>query len=133
MFALIVRFQVHPDHLHDFDDLVAGTLAGIREREPGTQIYISHARQDHPQERVFYECYADRAAFDAHENAAHTRHFLTERTKFLTADPEVWWLNLLDAKTTGDCTTSGTSLSQAAGDSEETNLLNVVGDRGLQP
>lgn len=100
MFALVVRFQVHPDHILDFDDLVAGTLAGIRESEPGTQIYISHARREHPHERVFYECYADRDAFDAHERTAHTRHFLTARGEFLAAEPEVWWLNLLDAKTT---------------------------------
>ncbi len=92
MFALLVRFDVLPDHLPAFDALVGQTLAGIAATEPGTIVYATHRRADHPTERVFYEAYVDRQAFLAHEQTPHTRHFLAERGQHLAGDPEVWWL-----------------------------------------
>lgn len=95
MFSLLVRFTVRPAHLEAFDALVTETIRSISTAEPGTSIYLSHARADHPDERVFYEAYADHDAFRAHEAAAHTRHFLAERGQHLGAEPEVWWLTTL--------------------------------------
>ncbi|GAB4075975.1 hypothetical protein GCM10028781_07380 [Nostocoides australiense] len=34
---------------------------------------------------MFYELYADRAAFDAHEQTEHTRAFLAERERFVAS------------------------------------------------
>ncbi|MDQ2839133.1 MAG: antibiotic biosynthesis monooxygenase [Actinomycetota bacterium] len=93
MFALLVRFELLPDSHREFDELVRQTLAAIAAHEPGTSVYLSHRRADHPDERVFYECYADRDAFDAHEMSSHTRRFLAERGQYLAAEPEVWWLS----------------------------------------
>jgi quinol monooxygenase YgiN len=52
-----------------------------------------------PLERIFYELYRDRAAFDAHEEQPHTRRFLAGREKFL-ASTDVDFLTLQDAKGT---------------------------------
>jgi quinol monooxygenase YgiN len=95
MFALVVRFDVIPEHLEDFDALVEQTLLGI-ESEPGTLIYLSHARADNVNERVFYEAYADQEAFEAHECTEHTLRFLDQRTPYLATEPEVWWLTGVD-------------------------------------
>ncbi len=38
---------------------------------------------DDPLSRVFFEVYADRAAFEAHEQTAHVRHFLAEREQYI--------------------------------------------------
>jgi len=92
MFALVVRFEVLDGHLDAFDALVSETLAGIAAHEPGTVVYVSHARPDRPTERVFYECYQDNEAFTAHEATPHTRRFLTERAQHMAGDPEVWRL-----------------------------------------
>jgi len=97
-FALVVRFTVRPQAEAQFDALVAETAAGIREREPGTLVYACHTVQGKPRQRIFYELYRDRAAFDAHEAGEHTRRFLDEREPLLEAT-EVDFLTLADGKT----------------------------------
>ena len=92
MFVLVVRFVVRPECLLEFDDLVDRTVALIRTEEPGTLTYAVHRRPERPQERVFYEVYRDREAFDAHENQPHTKDFLAQRVALLAGEPEVWWL-----------------------------------------
>lgn len=84
-FGLVVRFELVPGHEEDFDALTARTLAEIRRHEPGTLVYTTHRVADSPTSRVFYELYADRAAFDAHEATDHTRAFLTEREQHVAS------------------------------------------------
>jgi quinol monooxygenase YgiN len=97
-FALVVRFTVRPGAEAQFDALVAETASGIRDHEPGTLVYACHTVQDQPRQRIFYELYQNRAAFDAHEQTAHTRRFLAERTALLEAT-EVDFLAVADGKT----------------------------------
>ena len=96
-FGLVVKFTLKPGHEEAFDKLVSETLPGVRDREPGTLIYTCHVVQDAPGERVFYEMYADRAAFDAHEEQPHVRNFLAERAQHLDG-VEVDFLTLADGK-----------------------------------
>jgi quinol monooxygenase YgiN len=84
-FGLIVRFRLRDGQAASgFDELVARTVPEIERHEPGTLAYVVHSVPDEPLVRVFYELYADRAAFDAHERQPHTLHFLTERERFLS-------------------------------------------------
>lgn len=82
-FGLIVKFILRPGHEEAFDELVSETLPGILDREPGTLIYACHQVCDAPSERVFYELYRDREAFDAHGAQPHVRRFLAEREQHL--------------------------------------------------
>nr|WP_217240104.1 antibiotic biosynthesis monooxygenase [Streptomyces sp. AC555_RSS877] len=94
-FALTVRFSLRDtEAAQQFDALVARTAEGIR-TEPGTLVYVAHTPVDEPLVRVFYELYADREAFEAHEEQAHTRHFLEAREQFLTST-DVVFLNELE-------------------------------------
>jgi quinol monooxygenase YgiN len=95
MFALVVRFDVLPDHIEAFDALVAETVAEITELESKTAVYVAHLRSDHLTERVFYECYADEDAFAVHEGHYHTRRFLDQRGQHLARSPDVWRLNTI--------------------------------------
>jgi quinol monooxygenase YgiN len=97
-FALVVRFTVRPGAEAQFDALVAETASGIRDHEPGTLVYACHTVQDQPRQRIFYELYRDRAAFNAHEQTAHTRRFLAQRGALLEAT-EVDFLDVADGKT----------------------------------
>jgi quinol monooxygenase YgiN len=91
-YALTVRFTLRDaDAAERFDALVAHTLRGIRE-EPGTVVYVVHQPVDEPLVRVFYELYADEAAFQAHEAQSHTKSFLKERGQYL-ASTEVTFLH----------------------------------------
>ncbi|CAN3981235.1 putative quinol monooxygenase [Kitasatospora purpeofusca] len=83
-YGLVVRFTAKDEAAGlAFDELAATALEGIRAHEPGTLVYVNHRVPDEPRVRVFYELYADRAAFDAHEEQPHVRRFLAERGQFL--------------------------------------------------
>jgi quinol monooxygenase YgiN len=101
MFGLFVRFTCKDETSAEaYDRLVAETLAGIKTGEPGTLVYASHLVDGQPLQRVFYELYRDKAAFEAHEAAPHTRRYLAERDQYL-ASTEVDWLTLQTSKGTG--------------------------------
>jgi quinol monooxygenase YgiN len=102
-FALVVRFTVRPGSENDFDALVSRTAASIRESEPGTLVYACHQVANAPQQRIFYELYQDRAAFDTHEEQPHVKHFLQEREALLEST-EVDFLTLDEGKTPGNGT-----------------------------
>ncbi|WP_329156351.1 antibiotic biosynthesis monooxygenase (plasmid) [Streptomyces sp. NBC_01456] len=95
-YALVVRFTLRDSSAaRQFDDLVALTIEGIR-TEAGTLVYSVHTPVDEPLVRVFYELYADRDAFQAHEDQAHTQRFLAAREELLS-NVEVTFLNELEA------------------------------------
>src|ERR1700761_5904342 len=98
-FALVVRFTVRPEAGAQFDALVAETAVGIRDREPGPLVYACHGVDGNPRQRIFYELYRDRAAFDAHEASPATRHYLEQRDQYI-ASTEVDWLTLQIGKGT---------------------------------
>ena len=96
-FGLVVRFVLRDGEADAFDALVSATLEGIRAHEPGTLIYASHRADREPAQRIFYELYRDRAAFEAHEDQPHVRHFLATRDQHVESYT-VDFLDLLDAK-----------------------------------
>jgi quinol monooxygenase YgiN len=82
-FAMVVRFTLKEGHEQAFDDLMATTVAEIRHSEPRTLAYVVHHVEGEPLIRIFYELYADQAAFQHHETAPHILHFAAERPKHL--------------------------------------------------
>ncbi len=83
MYALVVRFDVLPDRLAEFDRLVTETIDEITAHEPGTLTYVSTGIDGEDSARVFIEIYADEAAFAAHEAQPHSQRFLIERESML--------------------------------------------------
>lgn len=84
-YALRVRFTLRDEAAAAaFDGLLAPLVEGIR-TEPGTWIYNIWTPEDEPLVREFYELYADRAAFEAHEAQPHTRTFLSAREQHLSS------------------------------------------------
>lgn len=97
-FGLVVRFVLRDQAAATaFDELCARTLVGIKAHEPGTLTYVIHRTVGAPLVRVFYELYADRAAFEAHEAKPHTKHFLAERGRYVV-DVDVTFLDAIDGK-----------------------------------
>ncbi len=100
MFGLFVRFTCKDEASAEaYDQLVAETVEAIKANEPGTLVYASHLVKGQPLQRIFYELYQDKAAFEAHEAAPHTRRYLDERDQYL-ATTEVDWLTLQTGKGT---------------------------------
>jgi quinol monooxygenase YgiN len=91
--ALVVRFDVRDEaSARRFVELTAQVVAAIRAREPGTLVYATHAVREAPLARVFYEVYADEAAFQAHEEAPHVIDFHANKDPLLAAPPRVEFL-----------------------------------------
>jgi quinol monooxygenase YgiN len=63
---VIATIKVKDDKVDEAKALFAKLAAGVLENEPGTLAYIPHQRKDDPTTFVFYEKYADGAAFAAH-------------------------------------------------------------------
>jgi quinol monooxygenase YgiN len=84
-----------------YDRLAEELVEGVRAHEPGTVVYAVHRVEGQPLQRIHYELYRDRAAFEAHEAAPHTRRYLAERDAYL-ASTEVDWLTLQAGKGTDD-------------------------------
>lgn len=100
MFGLMVRFTCKDEtSAAAFDELVGETIEAIRKHEPATLVYASHRVDGQPLQRIFYELYRDRSAFDAHEQTEHTKRFLAAREALL-ASVEVDWLELQSGKGT---------------------------------
>jgi quinol monooxygenase YgiN len=97
-FALVVRFTLRPGSEQAFDRLTQETASGVREREYDTLIYACHVVQGNPLQRIFYELYRNKAAFERHEAQEHVRRFLAEREALLEST-EVDLLTLQDGKT----------------------------------
>ena len=100
MFGLCVRFTCKDETAaRAHDRLVAETVEAIKVNEPGTLVYASHLVEGQPLQRIFYELYRDRAAFEAHEVSPATRRYLQARGQYL-ASTEVDWLTLQTGKGT---------------------------------
>lgn len=92
-FGLVVRFTARNEQAAQaFDALAEETLVGIRDQEPGTLVYVSHTPEGDDRVRVFYELYADRQAFDDHEQMPHVKRFLAEREQHLAGQRSPSWM-----------------------------------------
>ncbi|WP_405804067.1 putative quinol monooxygenase [Streptomyces sp. NBC_01187] len=98
MFGLMVRFTCkNEESAAQFDALVSRTGELIKENEPGTLVYAVHRVDGRPLERIFYELYRDKDAFETHESQDYVRTFLDQRDLYL-ADVQVDRLDLMSGK-----------------------------------
>ena len=98
MFGLMVRFTCKDEEAAAaFDDLAARTGEQIKAHEPGTLVYTVHRVEGRPLERIFYELYRDRNAFEEHESQDYVREFLSVREQHLSST-EVDTLDLMSGK-----------------------------------
>ncbi|WP_396894506.1 putative quinol monooxygenase [Mycolicibacterium sp.] len=95
-FGLVVRFVLKPGHEDLFDHSARELISAVREHEPGALLFACHSVEGRSGDRIFYELYRDRDAFDAHGNHEHTQRFLAERDRHV-ADIRVDFLELIDA------------------------------------
>ncbi len=99
MIGLFVRFDVRDESsARLFDDLTEAVVERIRTEEPGTLVYATHRVDGEPLARVFYEVYADEAAFQAHEGAPHVKQFHVRKDPLLARGPRVEFLRPGPAK-----------------------------------
>jgi quinol monooxygenase YgiN len=84
-YGRILIFTLLEDRAADFDRLAEETAEQVRTGEPDTLVYVIHLVPNAPLQRIFYEIYRDRAAFDSHESQPYMQRFVAERRAFVLA------------------------------------------------
>lgn len=84
-YGRILIFTLLDDRVADFDRLSEQTAEQVRTGEPDTLVYVIHLVPDAPLQRIFYEIYRDRAAFESHENQPYMKRFVAERRSWVLA------------------------------------------------
>ena len=78
-YGRILIFTLLDDRVAEFDRLAEQAAEEVRTGEPDTLVYVIHLVPNAPLQRIFYEIYRDRAAFDSHENKPYMQRFVAER------------------------------------------------------
>ena len=84
-YGRIQIFTVLDDRVTDFDRLAEETAEQVSTGEPDTLVYVIHLVPNAPMQRIFYEIYRDRAAFDSHESQPYMQRFAAERRSLVLA------------------------------------------------
>jgi quinol monooxygenase YgiN len=84
-YGRILIFTLLDDKAADFDRLAEETAEEVRTGEPDTLVYVIHLVPNAPMQRIFYEIYRDRTAFESHENKAYMQRFVAERRAYVLA------------------------------------------------
>jgi quinol monooxygenase YgiN len=78
-------FTLLGDKAAEFDRLAELAAEGVRTAEPDTLVYVIHVVPKAPMQRIIYEIYSDRAAFESHERQPHIRRFVADRKSCVLA------------------------------------------------
>jgi quinol monooxygenase YgiN len=78
-------FTLLDDKAAEFDRLAEQAAEGVRTSEPDTLVYVIHVVPKAPMQRIIYEIYRDRAAFEHHEQQAHIHQFVADRRSCVLA------------------------------------------------
>ena len=78
-YGRILIFTLLEDRVADFDRLAEQAAEEVRTGEPDTLVYVIHLVPNAPLQRIFYEIYRDRAAFESHETQPYMQRFVAER------------------------------------------------------
>jgi quinol monooxygenase YgiN len=77
-FGRLLTFTLREDRAAEFDRLAEEAAEGVRVAEPDTLVYVFHTAPTEPMQRIIYEIYRDRAAFESHQRQPHIQRFTDE-------------------------------------------------------
>ena len=69
----------------EFDRLAEQVVEQVRTGEPGTLAYVVHGVPSAPLQRILYQLYADRAAYDWHQERPYVADFEARRRPLVLA------------------------------------------------
>jgi quinol monooxygenase YgiN len=85
LFGQIEIYTLIEDRVHEFDELADRLVEQVRSREPDTLVFIVHAVPSAPMQRILYEVYRDRLAYDRHTQQSYVRQFDADRRPYVLA------------------------------------------------
>jgi quinol monooxygenase YgiN len=85
LFGQIAIYTLLEDRVEDFDRLTRRVVKQVRMQEPDTLVYIVHAVPSAPMQRILYEVYRDRAAYEMHKRQPYVVGFEADRRPYVLA------------------------------------------------
>jgi quinol monooxygenase YgiN len=85
LFGQIAIFTLLEDRVAEFDRLTRRVVEQVRSRESDTLVFIVHAVPSAPMQRILYEVYRDRAAYQRHTQQPHVQQFEAEKRPYVLA------------------------------------------------
>jgi quinol monooxygenase YgiN len=82
--VLVVGIRIKPEHVESFMAEVMANARAAR-AEPGCRQFEVLVDKDDPTRLMLYEIYADEAAFEAHQQTPHFKHYLANAVPLLAA------------------------------------------------
>src|ERR1700761_623302 len=83
--GLIAIYTLLEDKVADFDRAADEVAEPVRSSEPDTLVYVIHTVPKAPMQRIFYEVYRDRAAYERHEQQSYVQRFVSARRPYVLA------------------------------------------------
>jgi quinol monooxygenase YgiN len=96
--TLIARIKAKQGSEDQLEQAFHDMIKKVRAAEPGCQAYILHKANDDPTQFVWYETYADQAAFENHRKTEHMKEMGGRIANLLDGRPQVEMLSELDRK-----------------------------------
>ena len=122
-------FTLLDDKAAEFDRLAERAAEGVRTAEPDTLVYVIHVVPKAPMQRIIYEIYRDRAAFESHEQQPHIQRFVADRRSCVLAT-NIIDLRLKYAKVAALAAAQAPEAAAAPGFGQETQLDRVPAGLG---
>lgn len=85
LFGQIAIFTLLEDRVEEFDRLTRRVVGQVRSRESDTLVFIVHAVPSAPMQRILYEVYRDRAAYQRHAQQPHVQQFEADKRPYVLA------------------------------------------------
>jgi quinol monooxygenase YgiN len=85
LFGQIAIYTLLEDRVEDFDRLTRQVVRQVRTHEPDTLVYIVHAVPSAPMQRILYEVYRDRTAYELHKQQPYVIGFEADRRPYVLA------------------------------------------------
>src|ERR1700681_3529733 len=96
--TLIARIKAKQGSEGQLEEAFHDMIKKVRAEEPGCQAYVLHKSNQDPTQFVWYEVYADQAAFDGHRKTPHMRELGGRIKDLLDAPVQAEVLTELDRK-----------------------------------
>jgi quinol monooxygenase YgiN len=85
LFGQIAIYTLLEDRVNEFDQLTERVVEKVRSRESDTLVFIVHAVPSAPMQRILYEVYRDREAYERHRQQPYVAQFETDRRPYVLA------------------------------------------------
>jgi len=84
-FVLVVNVEIKPGEVDRFMPMALENAKAARETEPGCRQFDILVDPNDRTKVMFYEVYANEAAFQAHQQTAHFKHYFDKALGYLAS------------------------------------------------